>query len=209
MLHIKSVEPSTLELLKSLQQQKYFEGFYLVGGTALALYYGHRHSVDIDLFSNNNFDAGQLLEQIQQDFSYQLYNTAQNTLRGSISGVNVDVIAHRYPYLQSPNTIEGISLLSEQDIIAMKLNAISVSGQRSKDFIDIYYALKNYSISEMVSFYQKKYDQPSAAHILKSLVYFEDIDLADWPVMIKDPDLKWTTVTKRLEKEVMDFVDKG
>ncbi|HLR24435.1 MAG TPA: nucleotidyl transferase AbiEii/AbiGii toxin family protein [Fodinibius sp.] len=93
MLHIKSVEPATLELLKSLQQKKYFEGFYLVGGTALALYYGYRHSEDIDLFSNDYFDAGQLLEQIRQDFSYQLYNTVQNTLKGSISGVNVDVIA--------------------------------------------------------------------------------------------------------------------
>ncbi|HET6528409.1 MAG TPA: nucleotidyl transferase AbiEii/AbiGii toxin family protein [Balneolaceae bacterium] len=149
-----------------------------------------------------------MLEQIHNDFSYQLFNTAQNTLKGSISDVNVDIIAHRYPYLQKPNYIEGISLLSEQDIIAMKLNAISISGQRSKDFIDIYYALNNYSISEMVSFYRKKYDQKSASHILKSLVYFDDIDLVDWPVMIKDPDLKWTTVKKRLEKDVMEFVGK-
>jgi hypothetical protein len=60
-----------------------------MGGSALALYYGHRRSDDIDLFSKDNFDAQQLLEQIHQDFSYQLSNTAESTLKGTISGVKV------------------------------------------------------------------------------------------------------------------------
>jgi hypothetical protein len=136
MLHTETIESSTLELLKSLQQKEYFKNFYLVGGSALALYYGHRRSDDIDLFSKDNFDAQQLLEQIHQDFSYQLSYTAESTLKGTISGVKVDVIAHRYPFLRDPITVDSISLLSEEDIIAMKLNAVSISGQRSKDFIE-------------------------------------------------------------------------
>jgi hypothetical protein len=64
MLPTAAVEAPTLELIKSLQFKHYLQGFYLVGETALALYLGHRKSVDIDLFSNVSFDAGRLLEEI-------------------------------------------------------------------------------------------------------------------------------------------------
>ena len=141
MLPNQAVETSTLELIKSLQSKSYLEGFHLVGGTALALHLGHRKSVDIDLFSNFDFDASTLLEQIHQDFSYQLFFTASNTLKGCIGRINVDILAHRYKLLAEPEIFNGISILSLPDIIAMKLNAISTSGQRSKDFIDIYYLL--------------------------------------------------------------------
>jgi len=208
MLHTETIESSALELLKSLQQKEYFQNFYLVGGSALALYYGHRRSDDIDLFSKDNFDAKQLLEQIHQDFPYQLSYTAESTLKGTISGVKVDVIAHRYPFLRDPITVDSISLLSEEDIIAMKFNAMSISGQRSKDFIDIYYGLKNYTICDMIDFYKTKYNQQDASHVLKSLIYFDDVDLADWPVLVKDPDLKWETVMNKIEKEVIQFVNR-
>ena len=208
MLHTETIESSALELLKSLQQKEYFQNFYLVGGSALALYYGHRRSDDIDLFSKDNFDAKQLLEQIHQDFPYQLSYTAESTLKGTISGVKVDVIAHRYPFLRDPITVDSISLLSEEDIIAMKFNAMSISGQRSKDFIDIYYGLKTYTISDMIDFYKTKYNQQDASHVLKSLIYFDDVDLADWPVLVKDPDLKWETVMNKIEKEVIQFVNR-
>ena len=208
MLFTKAVEPATLELLKSLQSRNYLNGFNLVGGTALALYLGHRTSVDIDLFSNFSFDAVQLMELIQKDYPLQLYYTAQYTLKGSIENVNVDIIAHRYPYLNDPSEIEGISILSEPDIIAMKLNAISVSGQRSKDFIDIYFVLENekYSLNDMIKFYQTKYSQQGDMHVLKSLIYFDDVDLSDWPVLISKPHLKWTDVRSRIEKEVLKII---
>ena len=65
MLQKKAVDASTLALIRSLQKKKYLKGFYLVGGTALALCYGHRKSLDIDKFSNFGFDAGSFLEHIE------------------------------------------------------------------------------------------------------------------------------------------------
>jgi hypothetical protein len=210
MLHTKTIEPTTLGLLRSLQSKDYLNGFNLVGGTALALYLGHRTSIDIDLFSNFNFDASQLIELIQQDFPLQLYLTAQNTLKGSIGNVNVDIIAHRYPYLNEPSDIDGIRILSEPDIIAMKLNAISVSGQRSKDFIDIFFVLEDkYSLADMLKFYRMKYGQAGDMHVLKSLVYFNDVDLSDWPLMVRKPHLKWNDVCKKIEKEVLLYLKKS
>jgi hypothetical protein len=208
MLHTQTVEPSTLGLLKSLQSKEYLSGFNLVGGTALALYMGHRVSLDIDLFSDFDFDVPRMIEQIQYDYPLELYYTASNTIKGSINSINVDIIAHRYPCLNTLTLIDGIRILSEPDIIAMKLNAISTSGQRSKDFIDIYFILEEhkYSIADMVKFYQMKYSQHGDMHVLKSLIYFDDVDTTDWPVLMKKPHLKWPVVTARIEKEVLRFI---
>ena len=157
MLHTETIDKPTLELLISLQAKDYLRGFCLVGGTALALYFGHRKSLDLDLFSNFGFDAEMLLENIHQDFNFQLYHSASNTLKGHIHQINVDIIAHRYPMVDKPLSTDQITLLSVKDIVAMKLNAISVSGQRSKDFIDIFYALRIYPLKDMLDFYRHKY----------------------------------------------------
>lgn len=198
MLHKETVDPSTLELLIQLQQKDYLKGFCLVGGTALALKMGHRKSVDLDLFSNFSFDAVQLLENLSVDFPFTLFFSANNTLKGSINQVQIDILAHRYPLILDPIIIEGICMLSVEDIIAMKLNAISVSGQRVKDFIDIYFLLKLYTIEEMIGFYRQKYAGYSDANVLKSLCWFEDVDLSDWPALLKTSKLKWATVKKTI-----------
>lgn len=62
MLFTETVDKATRKLLSNLQSKPYLQGFFLVGGTALALKLGHRKSIDIDLFSDFGFDAVQLLE---------------------------------------------------------------------------------------------------------------------------------------------------
>ena len=102
MFYKEAVDASTLELLKSLQSRQYLRGFYLAGGTALALYTGHRKSVDIDLFSDFSFDTAQILENLIQDFNFILFFSAPNTLKGAISDIKVDIIAHRYSLINDP-----------------------------------------------------------------------------------------------------------
>lgn len=52
MLSYSTVESYTLELLKALMQEELFSSLRLVGGTALALQYGHRQSVDLSFFDD-------------------------------------------------------------------------------------------------------------------------------------------------------------
>lgn len=61
MLQYSTIDPHTLGVLKRLMLIPELANFYLVGVAALALYYGHRISVDIDLFSSTNFDKQVLL----------------------------------------------------------------------------------------------------------------------------------------------------
>jgi hypothetical protein len=73
MLHKETVDPITLKLIRDLQNEQYLKSFLLVGGTSLSLHIGHRKSIDIDLFSNNDFDAQLISEYLEEkyDFSEQ------------------------------------------------------------------------------------------------------------------------------------------
>jgi hypothetical protein len=205
MLHKETVDPLSIKLLTELQEKPYLDGFFLVGGTALALLLGHRKSIDLDLFSDFDFDVSELLESLQQDYQYQMFYSAKNTLKGAINGINIDILAHRYPYIGKPLSVNDIKMLSIPDIIAMKLNAISGSGQRVKDFIDIFFLLRTFDLDEMIKFYKNKYALNNEAVALKSLVYFDDIDFSDWPELISEPELQWKTIAQSLENEVMNY----
>lgn len=68
MLRIETVESHTFSVLNQLMQMPELEAFALVGGTALSLLYGHRMSVDLDLFSNKPFDNATIIEALKNTF---------------------------------------------------------------------------------------------------------------------------------------------
>ncbi len=99
-------------------------------------------------------------------------------------------------------------MYSVEDIAAMKLNAIVGNGTRSKDFIDIYFILKKFTVEEILDFYKTKYRTRNLFHVLKSLVYFEDINTQDWPEMILEKGLQLSKIKKEIKKHVNMFSKK-
>ena len=87
----------------------------------------------------------------------------------------------------------------------MKLNAITINGQRIKDFIDVYFLLDKYSINEMLSFYKIKYNSHNTVNVLKSLIWFNDIDTSEWPLILYDKQLSWNKVKKTIKKAVFEY----
>lgn len=98
-------------------------------------------------------------------------------------------------------------LLAIEDIAAMKLNAIAGNGTRSKDFVDIYFILKQYSIEDIISFYKTKYNSRNQLHVIKSLNYFDDISMQDWPKMILEKKLTLSTVKKVISAHIKNFFE--
>lgn len=203
MLHKDSfiVKPATFKLIQQLQALPELNEFYLVGGTALALQLGHRNSIDIDLFTKNDFTPESLLKLLGQDFSIEPSFTANNTLLSIVNNIKVDFIFHAYPLVLPPITEEGITFLSLQDIAAMKLNAISNSGKRLKDFIDVYFLLQHFSLHEMIEFYTIKYPRFNPLIPLKAINYFDDIDPA-----IDPPKLRAKLPLSEIKKRIRDSV---
>jgi hypothetical protein len=170
------IEQATFELIQQLQNFSELKEFYLVGGTALTLQFGHRNSVDIDLFSTKDFLDSTIINFLRTKFTIDLVYNKPNSIICIINGVKVDFIKHDYPIIEQIITEEGIRMLSQQDICAMKLNAIQNSGQRLKDFIDIYFLLEHFSIKQMLEFYSKKYPIMNPVIALRAITYFDDID---------------------------------
>ena len=195
------VNPATFQLVQQLQSQPELKEFYLVGGTALALQLGHRNSIDIDLFTENDFEHEYLVKFLGSKFSIQSTFTTKNTLLSVINTIKVDFIRHAYPFVLPPITEEGITYLSKEDIAAMKLNAISNSGKRLKDFIDVYYLLEHFSLQQMIGFYTIKYPNFNPLIALKAINYFEDIDPS-----IDPPKLKVKLTLSEIKKRINDSV---
>ncbi|MBK8703156.1 MAG: nucleotidyl transferase AbiEii/AbiGii toxin family protein [Saprospiraceae bacterium] len=76
--------PETLALLERIQQDAFFDHFFLVGGTALALQIGHRLSIDLDFFSISPFDNLQLESYLAGQYNFSTDYVAVNTLKGYI-----------------------------------------------------------------------------------------------------------------------------
>ena len=131
----------------------------------------------------------------------------KNTLKGIINGIFVDFISHKYPLIEKPVESEGIRLLSQSDIAAMKVNAIAGDGTRIKDFIDIYFLLKYHRLSDIIAYYKKKYSQRNDLHAIKSLCYFEDIDQnQDWPKMLKEKDLNLKEIKRSITCSINKYL---
>ena len=204
MLYKNAIQPGTLELLIKLQSEDILNNFFLAGGTSLALQIGHRQSIDLYLFTTEDFDVNFLLEFLETNYNFHSDYTASNTLKGFIDSVKIDFISHKYPLVKNILSTENIKLYSKEDIAAMKLNAIAGNGTRSKDFIDLYFLFKEYSVEQLLNFYSQKYKTRNTFHVVKSMVYFDDISLQDWPIMIFEKNLNLEKLKKSFEKKVTD-----
>ena len=190
-------------VIQELQNLPELKSFVLVGGTSLALQLGHRNSIDIDLFCQEDFDAEWILDFLKFQFEIKEIYRRQNTIISLINNIKTDFIKHDYPHILSPITEEGITFLSKEDIAAMKLNAIIKSGKRLKDFIDIYFLLEHLSLNQMLDFYCKKYTYSNAMIALKAVGYFDDIDPAIDPPKLLNP-----LPLLKIQKRIMESIKK-
>ena len=194
-LHPEAVSPRLFRLLHELMQEPLLKDFHLVGGTNLALRYGHRESVDIDLFANEAFDAGALHARLADRFAISESAVSANTVRGVIRGIKIDSIAHRFALVAAPEELDGIRMLSAADIAAMKLNAIANRGGK-KDFWDYHELLKRHTCEEMLGFYAIKYPNGSTWNVEKSLSYFDDADNEPDPKDLRG--IEWAQIKAEL-----------
>jgi hypothetical protein len=179
-----------ISVLKSLGGQMSAMGFYLAGGTALAIHLSHRISVNLDWFTPNSFADGMILAQSLRNSNIDLdiEQVSSGTLHGSVKGVRVSFLQYQYPLLKPLEQWNEMScpLASLEDLACMKLSAIAQRGAR-KDFCDIYaLGKKAFSLSQMLGFYQKKFSIRDIGSVLYGLVYFDDAESERMPRMLLD-----------------------
>lgn len=200
MLSYETVEPRTLELLKSLMQEPAFNDMRLVGGTALALQYGHRQSIDLDFFGDLTCEQEKTQEILSKYGKVTVLKETKNIRIYVVDNIKVDFVHYScYPWLEDAIFEDGIRLASPVDIAAMKINAIEGRGTR-KDFVDVFFLLKHYSLQEILSFYKAKYPNYSDFRAMMSLTYFDDAEMQPMPKMFDKTS--WAEMQKAIIEKV-------
>ena len=176
-LNYNTVTPLLHEVLKRLMEVKEFENFRLVGGTALSLQRGHRLSVDIDLFTDedyNTIDFEAIDTFLRKTYAY--VETSKDDIIGfgksyfvgtdKDNAIKLDIF-YTDKFIDPVLIIDDIRMASVDEIIAMKLDVINRGG-RKKDFWDIYELIGSYSADAMFFLHKLRYPFGHDREILKN-----------------------------------------
>ena len=200
MLQISTVTPDTLELLKELQLMPELAETRLVGGTALSFHLGHRLSIDLDLFGTFNQETITKTLEDKQFNTFTVLSEVDVIKRYLINQIKVDIVKYdRYKWLEETVIEDNMKVAGLKDIAAMKIAAITNRGTK-KDFVDMFFLLKIFSIQEIIEFYQEKYFDANLFFAIYSLAYFEDAEKDEMPRMLIPAT--WEEVKQRIIAEV-------
>lgn len=196
-----AVDGRARAVLLTLGGAERLAGFYLAGGAAAALHYGHRLSHDLDLFTPEPFSPEAMAGELRHLGRFELDRTAAGTAAGTLDGIRLTLLHFPYPLLDEPVQVEGVRVAQPRDLGAMKLSAIAQRGAR-RDFIDLYWILtRSHPLDELLAAYTRKFGASERAipHLLRSLAWFDDAEAEPMPRLLVAAD--WDEIKRRLAAE--------
>jgi predicted nucleotidyltransferase component of viral defense system len=196
--HWEALTLETHQAFRKIADLEFIDGFYLAGGTGLALHLGHRFSIDLDFFSPRadavGVDQRAVLRETFEDPTLTITLDKDATFAATWRGVGLSFFRlHLYPLVQPTLLVAGVPVASLDEIGAMKLAATIDRGTR-KDLVDLYFILQQVPIERLFQVAAVKYARVRtfAISATRALAYFEDaealpmlrmIDRTPWPVM--------------------------
>ena len=206
MLREETVEPGTLGLLKQIVALPELKSFRLIGGTALSLLFGHRKSIDLDLFTDQPLKKDILIPALEDAFGrVSSTNDRKHIYQCVIQNVKVDFVSVKDPFLNPVQIIDSIPFAHTKDLIALKLNAVKGRGVK-KDFWDIARLLQEYPFEKLFEFYHDRYSYDDTFAVIRSVVYFADAEDTLEPEALDG--MTWDKVKKVIKKAFDDYYKK-
>lgn len=183
--------------------QSFSEDFGLVGGTATALYIGHRRSIDFDLFTDKEFDNTEIRKKIIK------FKKIERVLRDEdgqytivIDGVRFTFLYYLFKIKFLKSFDEIIKLPDLLTLAAMKAHAL---GRRAKwkDYTDLYFVMKKYySIDKIVKKAKQIFSSEFNEKMFRvQLSFFKDVDYTEKIIYLKGFEMD----DKIIKKELIDF----
>lgn len=182
---------------------EFSEDFGLVGGTAIALHLGHRRSIDFDLFSKEKFGNQSILNKIY-DFSSPetIIVNKLDELTLIIKGVKFTFFHYPYEIAYPDGFGYKIKIPNLLTLAAMKAFAL---GQRAKwkDYVDLYFIIKNYFPISQISQKSKEIFGGSFNEKLfrGQLSYFDGINYAEVLEFMPGFEID----EEKIKKELIEF----
>lgn len=196
----KTLLPDTVRAIQLIAGIPTIKKAYLAGGTALALHLGHRISVDLDFFTQEELEENVLATNLSQLPDFKEEGRAWRTVWGKVGATKFSLFYYKYPLLAPTHFFMGINILDVKDIAAMKIQALGDRGTK-RDFVDLFFLAKTYSLDEMLEFYNQKYGDlnDKIYHLVRSFDYFADAEPEVLPKMTVD--VSWEEVKKFFHQE--------
>jgi hypothetical protein len=178
-MHLDILEEKQLELLPFLK--KYKKNYYMVGGTAISLFIGHRRSIDFDMFTKGKVNSTYIKKQvIDSGFSSNVLHALSDQIHFIVNGVKLTFFEYPFTILANED-VNGIFKMPDLlTLAAMKAFALGGRG-KWKDYVDLYFIIKD--------FYTPKEISLKAAELFtevfnptlfrKQLSYFGDINYSE------------------------------
>lgn len=184
-MHKEILTKEQIELLPLLK--RFSKNFGLVGGTAMALYIGHRRSIDFDLFTFQEFNNINIKKKIVDIFKIE--NVFVNKIgEYTISIKGVKITFFHYPFkIEFKNILNNIIRLPDLlTLSAMKAYALGMRA-KWKDYIDLYFVTKDfYDIEKIIKRAKKIFSTDFNEKIFRAqLSYFDDIDYIEKAIYLK------------------------
>jgi nucleotidyltransferase AbiEii toxin of type IV toxin-antitoxin system len=183
------------------------EAFVLYGGTAIALYLGHRESVDFDFFTDQTFQPEELLAK----FHFLRAAEFLQTQRDNLTALTADGSgSHRvkisffggleFGRLKDPvRTADGVlEVASLQDLLAHKLKVL-LQRVETRDYLDIDALLQHgLDLAQGCAGARALFTVFAPQECLKALTYFNDPSLETLPEPLKQRLVKATAGVKSI-----------
>jgi hypothetical protein len=186
-------------------------GFYLAGGTELALHLGHRKSRDLDLFTR---DPHQRLPQIPDldsgiscfaSVEWEIRTPEQWQLR--LDGVSVTFLAYPFPCRFALHRWHGLAVADARDIAIHKAYTIGRRAQ-ARDYLDLYAVLSQgiASIDDLIAWAQDTYGEAFSPRLfLQQLTYTTDLPDREQALALLESPRKFDTIASDLVKMVQEW----
>jgi hypothetical protein len=180
-MHLEILSTEQLDLLGFIK--KYTKGYYLVGGTAIALHIGHRKSIDFDLFTVGKVNGLSIKKSVASSgFKSNIIHQGENQIHFIIHGVKLTFF--QFPFeLPAAEYHKNFFRMPELlTLPAMKAFALGGRG-KWKDYVDLYYLIKFHFPIKVICDRAKELfgDVFNPMLFIKQLSYFNDIRFDEQP----------------------------
>jgi len=179
----------TKRLLEKFRPEDLPSDTYLAGGTAIALWIGHRQSVDLDWFTPHEIDEKMWQMKWETKLGFSLKRRDWQTLIGEIESVKTALFFYKYPLIEKASDYRGLKIAGLKDLAAMKIDTVLSRGTK-RDFIDLYFLGKKFGPDKILEYYDGKYGNLKDKELMirKALVYFKEADGDEMPRMLAPLD---------------------
>lgn len=209
-IYLNILNQNQKDLLPLIKQ--YQSDYYLVGGTAIALYLGHRESIDFDLFTCENKNQLKTMLDLQKKSKLSVKSIFQSKDQAHFIVNHVKLTFLNF-YFDIPAKIvfEGIKMPNLLTLAAMK--AFALGGRAKwKDYVDLYFILKhNILLDEIIVRANELFNSETSTlfnfrNFLEQLMYYEDINYEEEVIYCGNHKPNQQMVKEYLTNSSLDYL---